>query len=70
MRFPREARQPLGIMRKGLGQNFYGDFTIQLCIRRAIHDTHAALAELFEDPVVGDRLAYHDRCRPAPPIIA
>ena len=40
--FAFEARQPLDIGRKRLGQNLQRDFTLQACVTRAIDLAHPA----------------------------
>ncbi len=51
LRFPLEAGEALGIAGKGLGQDFEGDFAVQLCIAGPIHLAHAAGPKGGEDLV-------------------
>ena len=45
LRFALEAREPVGVVREGLGQNLDRDLTIQLRVARAVHLAHAAFAD-------------------------
>ena len=49
LRFALESREPLRIVRKGLGQCFDGDVAAELCIAGAINLTHAARAQQIEN---------------------
>src|SRR5258705_12758813 len=49
LRFAREAREPLGIAGKEIGEGFDRDVAIQFCVARPIHLAHAADADRGED---------------------
>jgi serine/threonine protein kinase len=55
----REAHQPIGIARKGLGQNLECDVAVELGITRAIHLTHSAGAKFGYDLVRPKLLTDH-----------
>ena len=60
LRFARETRHAVGIGGEGVGQNFDGDFAVELGIGGAIDRAHAALAEFGGDAVMRDgRLGAH-----------
>jgi hypothetical protein len=54
LRLALETRHALLVSRKCFGQNFCGDTALEPRIRCAIHLTHAAGAEFFQDLIVGD----------------
>jgi hypothetical protein len=54
---PFEPRHAVGIGGEDFRQDFHGDVTIQFRIVGAIDLSHPALAELFQDLIVRDRLA-------------
>ena len=45
LRFAREPREAIGIVREGVGQDLDRDVAIQLRVARAIHLAHAAVAD-------------------------
>jgi hypothetical protein len=53
--------QRLAISRKFFGQEFQGYTATQLHIFGLIHHTHAATAQLSQNPVMGDGSADHVR---------
>src|SRR6516165_4838682 len=55
-RLAREPRQPVRIVREVVRQDLDGDFAVELGIRGAPDDAHAALAELRFNPVVPERM--------------
>jgi len=42
-----------------VGQHLDGDLAVQFRVFGAVHDPHATCAELFDDPVARDGVAYH-----------
>ena len=50
-RFPLEAREPVGVVREGLGQDLDRDVAVQLRIARAIDLPHAPFADQRGDLV-------------------
>src|SRR5215212_7390342 len=51
LRFPREAREPAGIAREGVGQYFDSDVTIEPGVTRPVHLAHSAFADLGDNLV-------------------
>ena len=49
LRFAREPREPIGIVRERVGQDLERDVAIQLRVAGAIHLAHAAFADLGGD---------------------
>jgi hypothetical protein len=56
-----EALESFGVFREIVRQELQGDAPPELQILRLVDDSHAAAAELAEDPVVRDSLADHRR---------
>ena len=46
LRFTLEAREPIGVVCEGIGQDLDRDVSVQLRIARAIHLAHPAFADL------------------------
>jgi len=58
-RFTLESREPLGIVCKLVGQDLDRYLPGEVRVLGTIDFAHAALAELFGDPLMGECLAYH-----------
>ena len=54
-----EALEGPGLAGEALGQELQGHGAAEAGVLGLVDDTHAAAAELLDDPVVGDRLADH-----------
>src|SRR5712691_11505269 len=52
-----ETIKRLAVLGELLGQEFQCDGPAEFCIFGLIHHTHPAATELFQDAIVGDRLA-------------
>ena len=50
--FALETRQGLRIVGEFLGQEFQGHEAVQARVFGLVHHTHAAAAELFDDPIM------------------
>src|SRR5580692_2036509 len=59
LRFALEAGQSLRILRNLVRQELQGYKAVQLYVLSFVHHTHAAAAELLDDPIVRDGLADH-----------
>jgi hypothetical protein len=55
-----EARKPIRILRKRLGQDFDRHVAAQLGVAGTVDHAHSAFAEFLGNPVVGNGLANHD----------
>ena len=56
-----EPRDALGVGGKGVGEDLQGDVAIEPRVAREIHLTHTTFAQLREDAVRSNRIAY-DHC--------
>jgi hypothetical protein len=56
-RFPLEAGQALGVLGEVLGEHLDGDLPVKLGVERLPDHPHAPLADLLDEPVVGERLS-------------
>ena len=63
LRLALKTAQGLRIAGNFVGQKLEGNETMQAGIFGLVNDAHAAAAQLFDDPVVGDGLA--DHCKSA-----
>ena len=52
-----EACQPFGISGEGVGEDLDRDLAVEVRVESLPHDTHAAFADLFDEPVVEQLLA-------------
>ena len=59
LRFPREANQPLRILREGRRQHFQGHVAIEPCVAGAVDLSHAAFAQLTDNLKGPQRRADH-----------
>ena len=59
LRFPLETSQALSILRELLGENFDGDFALQLRVDSAVNLSHPAASQLADDFVVGKSFSDH-----------
>ena len=57
--FPAKTLSHLFVGKSPGGQNFKGDISFQAFIPGPIDDTHAAGADLFDDAIMSESLAYH-----------
>ena len=61
LRLALEACQGLRVLRDLVGQEFQRDKAMQPGVLGFVNHTHPAAAELFNDAVVRDGLAYHQK---------
>jgi len=59
--FAAEALQRLAILGDVFGEEFQGDEAIEPGVFGLVYNAHAAATQLFNDAVVRDSLAYHER---------
>jgi len=59
--FAAEASERLRIFGDVVRQKFQGNETSEACVLGFVHDSHAAAAQHFQNAVMRDRLADHDR---------
>src|SRR5215207_3362163 len=64
LRFAREAREPIGNGRKGLGQDLQGHVAIEFGVARAIHLAHASGADGRDDLVGAESCSWGERQDP------
>jgi len=62
LRFPGEARHAVGILCEDFRNHLDRDIASQFGVRRAVHHTHAALAQLAGDAIVRYSLGAHLTC--------
>jgi len=55
--FPLKTLERLAVVSDILGQELEGDASPQLDVLSLVYDSHPALAELFDDPIVRQNLA-------------
>lgn len=64
-RFTAEPFERLGILDELWPKEFQRDPAAETEVLGGVYDAHPACAKLVADPVMGDRLPYHERDRPS-----